>query len=110
MKRLGLSYKPVAFVIILVLVVLYGMYYFGMFKKDCEQDIECFNKALSRCDYARFEGISNDNFYKYTVNGVDSNSCVLDIELKKSAFGTTVELVKKFEGKGMECNIPLSRL
>lgn len=98
---------------VLVTIILAGSvllaYQFGAFKKNCK-DEACFKQALDDCDYAKYLGTRNYNYYLYTIQGTKDGNCRVDIQLKKMAIGTEPEKIKQFEGKRMKCHLPKTEI
>lgn len=108
-KRVRLfSAKGYLFILISVIFIIWVFFFSGIIKKNCEQDKECFNKALVECDHAKFINIKENNLYEYKIEGRRGNLCELRIQLKKMGVGTPIKLVEKFEGKSMVCLVPRS--
>lgn len=89
-----------------ILLTVFFAYYFGLVKKTCATE-ECFQEALQKCSMSTYTKLHNYNYYVYTINGETSSSCKMNIRLAKMAAGTSPEKVALFEGKDMECTIPI---
>lgn len=109
----GLS-KPVLLKIILFAVLLAilvgGAYYYGYFKKNCNQSRTCFDNAFKNCRPAKLISIIDNNYYYYAIDGVRGDNCKVRITLTKMGVGTSQDLVQALEGKGMTCYIPLTKV
>lgn len=99
------------FIIFFVAVLIVWIVFFsGLIKKDCKQDSDCFNEALSECKPVKFLNVNDNNLYQYKVSGSKGNLCDLNIKLIKMGVGTPIDLVQKFEGKSMRCLVPKSEV
>jgi hypothetical protein len=104
-KGAFLNWKEILAAVTLSLLILLGAFYFGVIKKECE-DETCFQKALQKCTPAKYLRLQNLNYYKYTISGIRSGDCKLTVELKKMAVGTEPAKAVLLEGKGMVCKVP----
>ncbi len=91
----------------LLILAVFGMYYLGLIKKSCGTDEACLEKAALECKPSKSGRFINNNYYVYDIKGKRSGSCLIAIKLDRMAAGTPYELKNMFEGKGMECRIPL---
>lgn len=104
-----IEFLNLVFIIIIVILISYGLYHYGFFKKSCKDAI-CFDEAFKKCRPARYTKIVNNNYYDYVINGKRGDNCLMKVTLKKMGSGTSLELIELFEGKSMDCKIPLTRL
>ena len=104
-KNKTLKYSLLA--IIGILIIFLVSYYAGVFKENCKNDIHCFDSLASICKPAKVDVIKNNNLYEYFVVGPRTDGCKIKISLPRMAVGTDVFLRSKFEGKSMDCIIPL---
>lgn len=109
----GLS-KPfllkLTIVIALVAAIVIGTNHYGLLKKNCSQDKECFDEAFKKCKPAKITSVIDSNYYSYAIDGKRGGSCKVRVDLIKMGVGTSQEVVTALEGKGMTCNIPLERM
>ena len=96
--------------LILVAILVGGAYYYGYFKKNCNQDRACFDAAFKNCNPAKIVRILDNNYYYYAIDGAKGDNCKIRIQLTKMGVGTSQDLVLALEGKGMTCNIPMSKV
>jgi hypothetical protein len=96
--------------LILVAILLGGAYYYGYFKKNCNQDRACFDTAFKSCNPAKIVKILDNNYYYYAIDGTRGENCRVRIQLTKMGVGTSQDLVLALEGKGMTCNIPMNKV
>lgn len=92
--------------ITVIVITVFSSYYFGLLKKTCE-DNECFNTALQKCSLAKYTTVHNYNYYTYSIEGKSKGNCLLNIKLAKMAAGSPPEKIAQFEGKGMDCKVPI---
>lgn len=102
-------YKRILYLII-VAIIIYGLFHYGIIKKNCEQDKECFYEAAKECKPAKLLNVKNGNYYDYVIKGERGSSCLVYIKLKKTAPGLAQEQKTLFEGKDMTCKIPRGEL
>ncbi len=93
--------------LLVIITVLLGKIFLV---KDCEKSGDCFDKMAAKCWPAKMFKINEDNMYKYTIKGRGLRSCVVEVENVQMALGTSVEMVERFEGKSMRCEVPLKVL
>jgi len=115
MKRgKSLSSFPYVWVFILIIIVfLIWLLFFSsksVTKKNCGQDINCFDKMFVSCDKAKLTSIYDNNVYEYVIRGSKGSNCVLYVKLRRVGIGSSVETVDMFQGKDMTCYIPKDQL
>ncbi|MFH1211031.1 MAG: hypothetical protein V1645_03880 [archaeon] len=96
--------------IILIAILVGGAYYYGYFKKNCNQNRDCFDEAFKNCRPAKIVRIIDNNYYYYAIDGTRGDMCKVRIQLTKMGVGTSQDLIQALEGKGMTCNIPLTQV
>lgn len=101
--------KTVIFVVLIV-AIIWIFYSYGYFKKNCNQDRDCFDEAFKKCKPAKLTSVIDNNYYYYTIEGSRGDNCKVKIKLTKMGVGTSIELVNALEGKEMTCNIPLTNV
>jgi len=92
----------------LILVIIFIALVLYVYPQECK-DEDCFSKALSSCDRARFVNVEQGNTVEYNI-GWGFRTCKLNVEIKEVNKGTTSKLVKALEGKSMKCRIPKNEL
>lgn len=90
----------------IILATVFFAYFLGLVKKTCTDD-ECFNEALADCSMTTYTKVQNYNYYVFTIDGKSRGDCKMNIRLAKMAVGTPPEKVALFEGKDMQCRIPM---
>jgi len=95
---------------LIVVAVAYGLFYFGIIKKNCGQNSDCFYDAAKTCEPAKFITSKNGNYYEYIIKGERGDDCLMHVQLKKVVEGAPLEQKALFEGKEMECRVPLNEL
>lgn len=108
-KFLIITYKILTILLVISLIG-YIIFFSNIIKRDCGNDVNCFNQASMKCSGAKLEALKDTNVYEYTIFGQVKGNCIIGIKLKKMAVGTPVSLVKKIEGKSMECGLPVGLL
>ncbi|MBI4448318.1 hypothetical protein HY643_05030 [Candidatus Woesearchaeota archaeon] len=108
-KTVGFPTKKVVVVVIILAVAFFIVYYFDLLKTNC-MDEGCFNDAVRGCNQAKFLVVRNFNYYRYDIEGSKGDSCEINVAIKKMAIGSSVEQIRRFEGKSMVCLIPESKL
>lgn len=93
---------------ILVIILLFGAYHYGYFKKNCEQSRSCFDERFKSCKPAKLVSVTDNNYYHYTIDGRRGEDCKINIKLTKMGVGSPVEMVSALEGKEMTCKIPMA--
>ena len=96
-------------VTIIVLLLAFSFYFFGIIKPKCNTD-QCFNENLQKCSPVKYTRLQNNNLYKYTVSRSLGSKCKLTVENKKMAIGTDFDIKNLLEDKSMKCKIPKSKL
>ncbi len=92
-----------------IFLTVFFAYYFGLVKKTCTTE-ECFQESLQKCSMSTYAKVQNFNYYVYTVKGESKDMCRLNIKLAKMAAGSPPEKIDLFEGKGMDCTIPMAEI
>lgn len=100
-----ITYRLLA-VLIIILLIGYVIFFSNIIKKDCGNDMNCFNQLSKKCSGARAEVLKDVNVYEYVVKGNIGSDCAVDVKLKRMAAGMPVDLKGKLEGKSMTCRIP----
>ena len=99
------------FALALVISLLaYAIFFGNILKRECGNDVNCFDELAKKCTGARLEALKDANIYEYTIKGQMGNDCGVNIKLKSMALGTPVDIVNKLEGKDAECKVPLALL
>ncbi|MDD5178493.1 MAG: hypothetical protein PHT54_04430 [Candidatus Nanoarchaeia archaeon] len=109
-KRIEISFSTLVMGTLILIFLIWLIFFSGVFKKNCEQDETCFNERLMECKGTKFIAVRNGNIYNYLIEGRKKDFCILDIELKKMAVGTDLNLRGKLEGKSMKCYVPKDKL
>ena len=105
----NISIKRVTIIVIIIAFAVWFFFFSDVIKKNCAT-IECFNEQAVRCKATKFTGVVDNNIFKYTIKGSTGNSCKIEIELDRMGVGTPIELIDLFEGKSMECKIPIDKI
>ena len=100
----------VLMILLIVLLAAYIVFFSNIVKRDCGNDLTCFNNAAVRCSGAKVEILKEANTYAYTILGPLKSDCVIEVKLKSMPLGTPVDFIEKLEGKSMQCSIPRSLL
>lgn len=100
------TWAMILIVLTVILLTVFFAYYFGLVKKTCNTE-ECFQEALQKCGMSTYSKVHNYNYYTYTIKGSSAGECKLNIRLAKMAAGTPPEKIEMFEGKDMNCRIPM---
>ncbi|MEA3378278.1 MAG: hypothetical protein U9Q69_01430 [Nanoarchaeota archaeon] len=103
------SWKKALIIITSLILISFFAYHFGYIKKTCTTN-ECFEDAMKSCSPAKYLKLQNLNYYTYSIKGRRGDFCLIHIELKKMAEGTSLEKKIMFEGKDMKCKVPLRAL
>ena len=99
------------FALALVISLLaYAIFFGNILKRECGNDVNCFDELAKKCTGARLEALKDANIYEYTIKGKIGNECGVSIKLKRMALGIPVDIVNKLEGKDAECKIPMALL
>ncbi len=93
-------------ILTVIFLTVFVAYFSGLVKKACTDD-GCFNEALAGCSMAKYTKVQNYNYYVFSIEGKSKGECKMGIRLAKMAAGTPPEKIALFEGKGMECRIPM---
>lgn len=102
-------YKKLIYLLIIA-AIAYGLFHYGFIKKNCEQDPECFYEAAKECKPAKLVMINNGHYYDYSIKGERGDNCLIYVKLKKMAVGSPADQIRLFEGKDMNCKVPLTEL
>ncbi len=108
--RLRPSAQKIFAVALIISLLAYAIFFGNILKRDCGNDIDCFDKLAAKCAGAKLEALKDANTYEYTIKGKIGNDCMANIKLKNMALGTPVNIVEKLEGKYAECKIPRALL
>lgn len=108
--KAGSSWYRKILYLLIIAAVIYGLHHYGFIKKNCERDKECFYEAAKKCKPAKLVNIKNGHYYDYAIKGKRGDTCLVYIKLKKMAPGSALDQVNLFEGKDMNCKIPLNEL
>ncbi|HII15639.1 MAG TPA: hypothetical protein HA362_04975 [Nanoarchaeota archaeon] len=92
-----------------ILLTVFVAYYFGFVKKSCQDDA-CFDSALQKCSMAVYPKVQNYNYYVYSIDGKSKGMCKIKIQLAKMAAGSPPDKIALFEGKGMDCMVPMEEI
>lgn len=103
------TWAMILIVATVILLTVFFAYYFGLVKKTCGTE-ECFQEQLQKCGMSTYSKIHNYNYYAYTIQGRTAEECKLNIRLAKMAAGTSPEKIAMFEGKDMDCKIPMEEV
>lgn len=106
----GSSWYKKILILLVIAAIIYGLFHYGFIKKNCKQDQACFYEAAKKCKPAKLIAVKNGNYYDYVIKGKRGSNCLVYIDLKKMAPGSALDLKALFEGKDMECRVPLSEL
>lgn len=102
--------KKILIYFILFIVVLLGiLYYFGLFSKECEDNV-CFNQALQQCKPIDYVKHTNNNVYFYRIYRSFGEDCSVKVTLVSVSPGSNRDIKDLLEGKSMKCSIPKSLL
>jgi len=97
--------KAIILIVLIILIVGFGLYYFVPFKKLCKTP-DCFDEYRDSCKPVLFRSIINNNYYEYTILRSFGSNCRINVELVQSAPGTEVDIKELLEGRSMVCKIP----
>ncbi|MDD4878743.1 MAG: hypothetical protein PHO02_06985 [Candidatus Nanoarchaeia archaeon] len=103
------TWAMVLIIATVILLTVFFAYYFGLVKKNCDTE-ECFQEELQKCGMSTYSKVHNYNYYTYTIKGASKGECRLNIKLAKMAAGTSPDKIELFEGKDMECRIPMTEV
>ena len=91
--------------IVAILLLLASIYIKFFYIKECAQEnTNCFNVALARCDKATFSNYGADSAWYYKIEGKKGDNCIVFVE--NINFKTSIEALK-LKDKGMRCTLPL---
>ncbi len=93
----------------ILLALFVAGYYTGYFRKDCEQDKQCFQEYVQECKPAQVAVIRNNNAYLYWVGNKLGKTCEINIKSLRVDAGAPPEF-KHLEGKEMSCKVPKEEL
>jgi len=103
------TWAMILIIVTVIFLTVFFAYYFGLVKKTCTTE-ECFQQSLQKCDMSAYAKVQNFNYYVYTIEGKSKNMCKLNINLAKMAAGSPPEKIDIFEGKDMNCMIPMEEI
>ena len=109
-KKTLVTIRNVLLVLVVIFFIVFLVFFSGIIRKDCKNDLDCFNSKAYACKAAKVNTLINDNVYEFTIYGPSSNTCVIHTTLVKMADGVPLETREKLEGKDMTCHIPRSIL
>jgi len=109
-RGVDISYSKLAIYVVIIVIAVWFLFFSGIFKKNCKQDVECFEERVVECKPTKYINIHNNNIYDYKVIKKSKGNCVIDIKLRRMAIGTDIKLVEKLEGKSMKCYVPIENL
>jgi hypothetical protein len=94
------------FVALIVLaIIIYAIWFFFFSYKNCENDWDCFNSRLEKCDRTKFIG-GDDMIFEYSIRGKSGGECKVDVELLQGELNNQDSIA--LENKLMSCYLPLS--
>jgi len=89
---------------VLVLIFLMGVFFYT---KRCD-NLACFNTYLGKCNKARFVNDAKDSIWYYSIKGVKSDRCVVNIMLMTVKEGSS-DLVA-LENQEMDCYLNIGEV
>lgn len=104
-----ISWKKILIAVTILVIIVFFTYHFGFIKKTCNT-ADCFEESVRGCSPTKYIKLQNLNYYRYSIKGRRGETCLMEIELRKMAEGTPLEKKTMFEGKSMECRVPLDNL
>lgn len=108
-RKLSMA-KKIGFATLVLIISFILSWQLGLFRKNCDDNRECFNEALAICKQAKFYQLKDYNYYSYKIEGTKKGKCSIYIKIEKMAEGASIGNIEKFEGKGMSCQLPLEML
>lgn len=109
-KKVGkVSFKRFFIVIIILGIIVWAAFNYGFIKKNCAQNKQCFQDAAKTCKPSAYSAVKEGHLYNYEIKGSSGDNCKITITLKKMVIGTPRNLVDSFEGKNMDCLVPMSK-
>lgn len=109
-KRTLVTVRNVLLILVIVFFIVFLIFFSGIVKKDCKDDLNCFNSKAYACKAAKVQTHINNNVYEFNIYGPSSNTCVIRATLVQMAQSVPLENREKLEGKEMTCRIPRSIL
>jgi len=97
-------------IIYLTLLFIIFAVFASEFKKNCNYNTECFQKAAERCNLAKLDVISHDNHYIYEIKGKEENNCLISVKLIELSPNSPTELTELFDQKEMICTLSQEEL
>lgn len=83
----------------------------GVLKKNCDEDLNCFDMYAKACNPAKVLTIKNNNLYEYKINGKKGGDlCSVSISVVKMNPDVGLETREQFEGKSMKCLVPIEEM
>ena len=76
------------------------------YEKDCQEDMDCFNKAMELCIPANVISEEEGSIFEYKIKGKEESSCLTTITINQVNSASGQEVIDLFEGKSMSCLIP----
>ncbi|MFH1376201.1 MAG: hypothetical protein ABIH25_01050 [Candidatus Woesearchaeota archaeon] len=101
-KRFKLSYLLPLFFLIIFIILVFLLFY----ENDCGNSKTCFDQAFESCDKSRVVLEEDQNKFQYQIIGSKTDSCVVKITITELDPNSRKDVIEKFEGKYMTCNIP----
>ncbi|MEK6940508.1 MAG: hypothetical protein AABW49_01255 [Nanoarchaeota archaeon] len=105
-----LTIRNYVLITVILLSLLYLIFLSGLIKKNCGDDINCFNSKAYSCKAAAVKTAINNNLYKFVIFGPSGDRCVIRSTMLSVANGISQETVEKLEGRSMICNVPKNLL
>ncbi|MBI5391534.1 hypothetical protein HZB00_00875 [Candidatus Woesearchaeota archaeon] len=98
--------KKAKYITLGILVALIALLLYLTHTRDCGTDENCFNWEAKGCVRTTVQATSQNNEFRYTIEGKSKNLCVIKVELLKMSPDAPESLRKAIENKGMLCAVP----
>lgn len=78
--------------------------------KDCNKDQNCFRQNEMSCKRSKVDVIKEGNLFSYQIDKKRLNTCYITVSVIEVNPSSGQELKSTFEGKSMNCKIPIDQL
>lgn len=78
------------------------------YETNCEDNLDCFNRAFLTCSNAKVTGYENNNLFEYKIINKEEDNCIVEINLREVNPQLDEITKEKFQKKSMTCSLPIS--
>jgi hypothetical protein len=105
-KKQNNNIQELIFATITILIISSAI--ISNYQTNCEDDLNCFNRAFLTCSNAKVTGYENNNLFEYKIINKKEDNCIVEINLKEVNPQLDEATKEKFQEKSMTCVLPIS--